>query len=273
MATQAPDSMPYGNGPSRLPSPSQRALASAAFALSLSELLRAGARTPRALTAMAARHRQQEDAWSPVFDRIAVAVREEGRTLFEAVHAERRFFTPRFVALLALANLSGQLFHRLVGRLRDYVQEFQGTTPSLALDFPQMRNEIHEFCFLFGHLILERASQPAVQEWLPKVFTAQLRLPVTLLLGRFFDQGILLSAAMGRTPPFNDPEMILAVRVGEELNRVGRELLALADWLVERERIEERLRGVEWILPGAPDPPSETPMRPTKGPPPPGGAD
>jgi len=234
-------------------SPHERAHTSAAFTLSLAELLRAGAKTPDALTAMAARHRQQGDRYAPVFERIAVAVREEGRTLAEAVRAERPFFTPRFVAALTLANLGGQLFRVFVQRLRDTVPLFQSAAPSPTLDFPLMENETSEFCFFFGHLILERASQPEVHHWLPRMFSPRLRLPVTHLLGRFYDQGLLLSQACTRTPPFNDPEMVLAVRVGEELNQVGRELLTLAHWLVEREKLEERLRFVDWILPGTPE--------------------
>jgi hypothetical protein len=231
-----------------------RAHASAALTLSLAELLRAGAKTPRALTAMAARHRQQGDPYAPVFERIAVAVREEGRTLAEAVRAERSFFTPRFVAAMTLANLGGQLFRVFVQRLRECVPLFQSTSPSPTLDFPLMKNETSEFCFFFGHLILERASQPEVHQWLPRMFSPHLRLPVIHLLARFYDQGLLLSQAFGRTPPFNDPEMVLAVRVGEELNKVGRELLTLAHWLGEREKLEERLRLVDWILPGTPEP-------------------
>jgi type II secretory pathway component PulF len=82
---------------------------------------------------------------------------------------------------------------------------------------------------------------------------AKLRLPVTRLLARFFDQGLLLSEAFARTPPFHDPEMVLVIQAGEESNQVGRELLALADWLQEREALEERLRLTEWILPDRPD--------------------
>lgn len=234
----------------RAESQRERAYASAAFTLSLAELLRAGAKTPRALTAMAARHRRQRDGYAPVFERIAVAVREEGRTLAEAIQAERRHFTPRWVAALTLANLGGQLFRVFVQRLREYVPLLEATPPSAVIEFPVMRNETSEFCFFFGHLILERASQPEVHHWLPQMFSARLRLPVTHLLGRFFDQGIPLSQAFTRTPPFDDPEMVLAIRVGEEFNKVGQELLTLAHWLIERESLEERLRMVDWILPG-----------------------
>jgi type II secretory pathway component PulF len=233
-----------------------RALASAGLALGLAELLRSGTRAPEALAAIAARHRQQNDPWATVLERVAVGVRDEGRSLFEAVHAERPAFTPRFVAALALANLGGKLFRVFVGRLRDYVRRLPELPPAALPDFPWMRNEIREFCFYFGHLTVERASQTEVQHWLPRIFTARLRLPVTHLLGRFFDQGILLSQAFAKTPPFHDPEMVLAIQAGEERNQVGRELLALADWLQEREALEERLRLNEWILPDRPDTPA-----------------
>jgi hypothetical protein len=238
------------------PSPGERAHVSAVFVLSLAELLRGGARTPRALTAMAARHRQQGDVYAPVFERIAIAVREEGNTLADALHTERRFFTPRFLAAMTLANLGGELFRVFVQRLRGYVPAFQAAPPTPAPDFPVMQNETSELCFLFGHLILERASQPEIQQWLPRVFSPAMRLPVTHLLGRFFDQGLPLSQSCLKTPPFNDPEVVLAVRVGEERNQVGRELLSLAQWLIERDRLEERLRMLDWILPGAPPPPT-----------------
>ena len=230
-----------------------RALASAGLALGLAELLRAGTRAPEALVAIASRHRQQQEPWATVLERVAVSVRDEGRSLFEAVHAERSAFTPRFVAVLALANLGGMLFRVFVGRLRDYVRELPELAPAALPEFPWMRSEIREFCFYFGHLTVERASQTEVQNWLPRIFTAKLRLPVTHLLARFFDQGLLLSEAFAKTPPFHDPEMVLAIQAGEESNRVGRELLALADWLREREALEERLRLTEWILPDRPD--------------------
>jgi type II secretory pathway component PulF len=249
----APDNASAHSGPPEARSKHERAHTSAAFALSLAELLRAGAKTPRALTAMAARHRQQRDPDAPVFERIAIAVREEGRTLAEAVRTERTFFTSRFVAALTLANLGGQLFRVFVQRLREYVPLFQAASPSAELDFPVMHNETSEFCFFFGHLILERASQPEVHLWLPRMFSPQLRLPATHLLGRFYDQGLLLSQAFARTSPFNDPEMVLAIRVGEELNKVGRELLTLANWLLEREKLEERMRMTDWVLPGSPE--------------------
>jgi type II secretory pathway component PulF len=232
----------------------KRALASADLALGLAELLRAGTRAPEALTAIAARHRQRDDPWAPVLERIAVGVREEGRSLFEAVHAERQTFTPRFVAVLALANLGGMLFRVFVGRLRDYLRPLPELAPPALPEFPWMQNEMREFCFYFGHLTVERASQPEVQRWLPRIFSPKLRLPVTHLLGRYFDQGILLSEACAKTPPFHDPEMVLALQAGEESNQVGRELIALADWLREREELEARLRWSEWVLPDQPGP-------------------
>jgi hypothetical protein len=233
-----------------------RALASAALALGLAELLRSGTRAPEALAAIAARHRQQKDPWAPVLEQVAVGVRDEGRSLFDAVHAERHAFTPRFVAVLALANLGGTLFRVFVGRLRDYVRGLPEVSAASLHEFPWMRNEVREFCFYFGHLTVERASQTEVQHWLPQIFTPKLRLPVTHLLGRFFDQGILLSEAFAKTPPFHDAEMVLAIQAGEESNQVGRELLALADWLREREALEQRLRLNEWILPDRPEAPT-----------------
>jgi type II secretory pathway component PulF len=235
----------------------ERAHHSATFTLSLAELLRAGAKTPRALTAMAARHRDQNTPHAPVINRIATAVREQGLSLAQAIKQERQHFTPRFLAAITLANLGGQLFKTFVDRLHQSVQLFLDAPPDSQPDFPIFRNEPSEFCFLFGHLIVERASQPDIQQWLPKVFSQQLRLPATHLLARFFDQGILLSNAFSKTPPFHDPEMILAVRVGEEINQVGRELISLSRWIVEREQLEERLRMIDWILP--PAPPAELP--------------
>jgi type II secretory pathway component PulF len=237
----------------RLTENRDRALASAGLALGLAELLRSGTRAPEALVAIAARHRQQKDSWAPALERVALGVRDGGRSLFEAVHAERHSFTPRFVAVLALANLGGTLFRIFVGRLRDYVRHLPELPPAALPEFPWMRNEVREFCFYFGHLTVERASQTEVQQWLPRIFTPRLRLPVSHLLGRFFDQGLLLSDAFAKTSPFQDPEMVLAIQAGEECNQVGRELLALADWLQERETLEERLRLTEWILPDRPD--------------------
>lgn len=230
----------------------ERAVASAELALSLAELLRAGSVLPRALTAMGARRRQQGDPDAAVFERIAVAVRDQGRSLFEAVLTERAAFTPRFVAVLALANLGGPLFRTVVRRLREWVTDFNALPPEEGEDFPPFQDEVREFCFLLGHLTAEGASQPEVQRWLPQVFTPRLRLLATHVLARFYDQGLLLSEAFARTPPFNDPEMVLAVQAGEEYNRVGRELIELADWLAARRRLEERLRFGDYLQPAQP---------------------
>ena len=227
-----------------------RAIASAKLALSLAELLRAGTGIPQALTAIAARRRQAGDAQAAVFERIALAVREEGQSLVQAVFEEKRVFTERFLAILALANLSGPLFKTFIERLRQAVGDFNALPPDALDDFPPMLDEVQEFCFFLGHLANEKASQPEVQRWLPRVFTHRLRLQATLVLGRFYDQGLLLSEAFARTPPFNDPEMVLAVQVGEEINRVGRELIELARWLAERRTLEERLRLTDFIVPG-----------------------
>lgn len=229
----------------------ERAIVSAEVALGLAELLRAGTGLPQAVTAMAARRRQAGDPLAPVFERIALAVREEGRTLFQAVSLEKRLFTDRFVALLALANLGGPLFKTIVERLGQAVRDFNLLPPEALEDFPPMRDEVQEFCFLLGHLANERASQPEIQRWLPRVFTARLRLQATLVLARFYEQGLLLSDAFLRTPPFNDPEMVLAVQAGEQVNRVGRELIELAHWLAQRRLLEERLRLTEFVVPAA----------------------
>lgn len=223
----------------RLSQARSRAIASAKLALSLAELLRAGTGIPQALTAIAARRRQADDALAPVFGRIA-----------QAVFEEKRVFTERFLAILALANLSGPLFKTFIERLRQAVGDFNALPPDALDDFPPVQDEVQEFCFFLGHLANERASQPEVQRWLPRVFTPRLRLQATLVLARFYDQGLLLSEAFARTPPFNDPEMVLAVQVGEEINRVGRELIELARWLAERRALEERLRLTDFIVPG-----------------------
>jgi len=229
--------------------------------LSLCELLRAGTRIPAAVTAIAARRRLAGDPLAPVFDRIALAVREEGRSLFQAVVLEKRLFTERFIALLALANLSGPLFRTFVERLGRAVREFNALPPESLDDFPPFGDEVQEFCFLLGHLANEKASQPEVQRWLPRVFTSRLRLQVTLVLARFYDQGLLLSEAFARTPPFNDPEMVLAVQAGEAINRVGRELIELAPWLAQRRLLEERLRLSEFVVPAVPASGSGAPDR------------
>lgn len=228
----------------------ERAIASAELSLSLSELLRAGTMLPQALGAVAGQRRQRGDPFAAVFERIAVAVRDEGQSLFQAVANEKGVFTQRFVAILALANLGGPLFRTFVRRLREFVQEFNQLPPDALDDFPPMKDEVREFCFFFGHLTQEEASQPEIQRWLPLIFTPRPRLVATHLLARFYDQGLLLSEAFQRTPPFNDPEMILAVQAGEELNRVGRELIDLADWLVQRRMLEERLRWGDLLTPG-----------------------
>ncbi len=227
----------------------ERAIASAALSLSLAELLRAGTLLPQALTAVALQRRQRGDPMAAVFERVAVAVRDEGQSLFEAVQRERAAFTQRFVAILALANLGGPLFRAFVRRLREFVLEFNALPPEALDDFPPMQDEVREFCFFFGHLTHEEASQPEIQRWLPLIFTPRLRLVATHVLARFYDQGLLLSEAFLRTPPFNDAEMVLAVQAGEDLNRVGRELIDLADWLIQRRILEERLRWGELLVP------------------------
>lgn len=217
--------------------------------MSLAELLRAGALVPAALTAMAARRRQNGDPLAPAFERIATAVRAGGRSVFEAVFEERAVFAPRFVAVLALANLGGPLFRTFVERLREFVDDFNALPPEAADDFPPLRDEVREFCFLLGHLIGEGASQPEIQRWLPLVFSPRVRRLTTIVLARFYDQGLLLSEAFERTPPFDDPEMVLAIQAGEEVNRVGHELIELANWLDQRRRLDERLRLADWVVP------------------------
>ena len=235
--------------PERPRRPRERAIASAELVLSLAELLRARTLLPQAATAIAAQRRHRGDPLAPVFDRIAAGVRDGGLSLFDAVVREKAVFTPRLVAILALANLGGPLFRTFVQRLREYVHEFNLLPPEALEDFPVMRDEVREFCFFFGHLVHEKASQPEVQRWLPQVFTARLRLVTTHLLARFYDQGLLLAEAFRRTPPFNDPEMILAVEAGETFNRLGLELIELADWLVQRRLLEERLRWGDFVRP------------------------
>lgn len=230
----------------------ERAIASAELTLSLAELLRAGTGLPQALTAIAARRRRAGDPLAPVFERIALGVREEGKSLFQAVAREKPVFTERFVAILALANLGGPLFKTFVQRLRGFVQDFNALPPAALDDFPPLQDEVREFCFFFGHLTQAGASQPEIQRWLPRMLTSKLRLQASLVLARFYDQGLLLSEAFFRTPPFNDPEMILAVQAGEAINRVGRELVELAGWLEQRKILEERLRLTEFILPAPP---------------------
>jgi hypothetical protein len=218
------------------------------MALSLAELLRTGALLPDVLTAIAARRRQADDPLAPLFERMARGVRDHGRSLFQVIEREKQQFTSRFLAFLALANLSGQVFRACVLRLRGFVRHFNALPPEQGDDFPPMRDEVQEFCHLFGHLTREKTSQTAIQKWLPRVFTARLTLPVTLVLGRFYDQGLLLSEAFQKTPPFDDPEMVLAVQAGEELNRVGDELIELADWLEQRHLLAERMRWNDLVL-------------------------
>lgn len=227
----------------------ERAIASAELVLSLAELLRGGTLLPPALTAIAARRRHRGDTLAPLFERIATGVRDDGLALFEAVAREKVAFTPRLVAILALANLGGPLFRTFVRRLREFVHEFNALPPAESEDFPAMRDEVREFCFFFGHLVHEKASQPEIQRWLPLVFTPRLRLATTHLLARFYDQGLLLSEAFRRTPPFQDPEMVVAVEAGEAFNRLGLELIELADWLAQRRLLEERLRLGDFVSP------------------------
>lgn len=246
--TPEPDQTNAG-GQEAQPRACRRAAASAQLALGLSELLRAGTELPRALTAIAVGRRQRQDPWAPMFERMAVAVREEGRSLSQAVEREGSLFTPRFVAVLALANLTGPLFQTFVQRLRGFVDDFLAQPAGAHDDFPPMQDEVREFCFFLGHLVKEGASQPEVQRWLPLVFTPRLRLQATLVLARFYDQGLLLSEAFLRTPPFHDAEMILAVQAGEQRSQVGQELIELADWLDQRRKLEERVRVADWVLP------------------------
>lgn len=230
----------------------ERAVASAGLALSLTELLRAGALLPDTLTAIAGSRRAREDPLAVMFTRMAAAVRDDGWSLFQAVQREQARFTPRFVALLAVANLGGPVFRAFVGRFREFVDRFNALPLEESIDFPPFEDEVREFCYHFGHLTMEKASQPAIQQWFPKVFTSRMRLVVTHLLARFYDQGLLLSEAFRRTPPFDDAEMVLAVEAGEQINRTGAELIELADWLRQRRLLEERLRASELILPSTP---------------------
>ncbi|MCX8109334.1 MAG: hypothetical protein N3G20_11085 [Verrucomicrobiae bacterium] len=229
----------------------ERAFASAELALSLAELLRAGAGLPQALMAIAARRRWAKDRLAPVFERIAVAVCEEGKSPVQAVMQERGVFSDRFIAILALANLAGPLFKTFIEWSRQAVLRVNALPPHDMNDFPPMTDEVQEFCFFFGHLLNERASQPEIQRWLPRIFTTKLRLQATLVLARFFEQGLLLSEAFARTPPFNDPEMVLAVQAGEQLDRVGRELIELSRWWAERRALQERLRLTDYVVPPA----------------------
>lgn len=235
-------------GPAGTNARRERAVNSAQLALSLSELLRTGALLPDVFRAIADRRQQAGDPLAPLFDRMARGIRDDGLSLFEVVVREKRRFTSRFMAYLALANLNGQVLRACIGRLRGMVRRFNELPAGEDGDFPPLGDEVLEFCHLFGHLTREKASQSAIQQWLPQVFTARLRLPATLVLGRFYDQGLLLSEAFQKTPPFDDPEMVLAVQAGEELNRVGEELIELADWLDQRRRLEERLRWNDLVL-------------------------
>jgi type II secretory pathway component PulF len=244
-------------------------VASAGLALSLTELLRAGALLPDTLNAIAESRRARQDPLAPVFLRMAKAVQADGWSLFQAVQREQAEFSPRFVALLAVANLGGPVFRAFVGRFREFVERFNDQPVGEGTDFPILDDEVREFCFHFGHLTMEKASQPAVQQWLPKVFTHRMRLAVTHVLSRFYDQGLLLSEAFRRTPPFDDPEMVLAVEAGEQINRTGAELIELADWLRQRRLLEERLRTADLILPATPpfkgpDSPPAAPPSPAK---------
>ncbi len=241
----------------------ERAIVSAELALSLAELLRARTLLPQAVTAIAAHRRHRGDSLAPLFDRVATAVRDGGMALFDAIHAEKSAFTPRFLAILALANLGGPLFRTFVHRLRGFVEQFNRLPADALEDFPPMEDEVREFCFFFGHLFHEKASQPEIQRWLPHVFTARLRLVATHVLARFYDQGLLLSEAFRRTPPFNDPEMILAVEAGEAFNRLGLELIELADWLTQRRILEERLRLGDLVAPRLPGPSDPGNTRPS----------
>lgn len=229
-----------------------RAIASAEVSLALSELLRAGARLPEVVTAMAARRSQLDDPAAPAYERVAVAVRDGGSSLFQALHREQSLFTPRFMAVLAVASLGGPLFRTFVQRLREFVTAFNNLPPDAATDFPPMADERGEFCFFLGHLTHQKASQSEIQHWLPRVFTARLRLVATHVLARFYEQGLELSEAFQRTPPFDDPEMVLALEAGERMNRVGLELIELADWLAHRRRLEERLRFGDYLRPVRP---------------------
>lgn len=250
MTGEHPDTVPpEPNRPLRM---RERAVVSAELALSLAELLRARTLLPQAVAAIAAQRRHRGDPLGPMFERVATAVRDGGITLFEAILAEKAAFTPRFLAILALANLGGPLFRTFVHRLRSFVHDFNRLPADRLDDFPPMEDEVREFCFFFGHLVHEKASQPEIQRWLPQIFTARLRLVATHVLARFYDQGLLLSEAFRRTPPFNDPEMLLAVEAGEAFNRLGLELIELADWLIQRRILEERLRLGDFVTPRLP---------------------
>lgn len=236
-----------------------RAIASAEVSLALAQLLRAGARLPEVVSAMATRRRQINDVATPAFERIAAGVRDGGQSLFQAIRREQALFTPRFIAVLALANLGGPLFRTFVHRLREFVDDFNELPAEAAVDFPPLSDERREFCFFLGHLTHEKASQAEIQHWLPRMFTPRLRLVATHVLARFYDQGLELSEAFQRTPPFNDAEMVLAIEAGERMNRVGLELIELADWLTHRRRLEERLRFGDYLQPVLPADPAASP--------------
>jgi hypothetical protein len=133
-----------------------------------------------------------------VFDALLPAFRMVGYRCLKRL-AEKAAFTPRLVAILALANLGGPLFARSFSGCA--VRPEFNALPSTAIeDFPVMRDEV-------------RSSASSSGTWCGEGFATDVSAAAASVhvsgafgddapaLARFYDQGLLLSKPFaGRRP-------------------------------------------------------------------------
>ena len=243
---------PSSGPPERPFSKGRAAFATAEFAHSLWGLIRAGATLPQALDAIAKQRRADDCPEAPIFERIASDVRSHGLSLPAAIQAQRPFFSSRLVATLALANLSGRLFRVLTEHLAEQARYFSELPPSADREFPVVADEIREFFFYLGHLLVQRAAPHEVQHWMPLLFSPMLRGEVTYTLIRFFEKGLRLSEALRLSKSFQDEELITQVEASETLDMLGPVLVDIPSWLDQRRRLEDQLRYLDMVRPDMP---------------------
>jgi type II secretory pathway component PulF len=219
----------------------------AKFAHSLWGLVRAGGTLPQALAAIAAQRSVDASPDASLYERIAMEIRDNGQPLFAALQKERGFYSNRMVATLALANLSGVLFKTFVHHLHDQARYFVTLPPETVIEFPVVEDELREFFYYMGHLLVQRAAPDEVLRWLPSIFSTAFRGDVTYILLRFFDKGLRLSEALRLSRHFQDEELIAQIEASEGFDLLGSVLTEIPDWLDQRRRLEERLRYVDML--------------------------
>ena len=223
------------------------ACSSAKFAHSLWGLVHAGATLPQALDAIAAQRATAGDPDALLYAKIARAICDNGLPLYAAIQAERGFFSSRMVASLALANLSGMLFKSFVRHLHDQSLYFATLPPEAAVEFPIVVDELREFFYYMGQLLVQRACPDEVLRWLPLIFSPAFRGDVTYILLRFFEKGLRLSEALRLSKNFQDEELIAQIEASESLDLLGPVIIEIPGWLDQRKRLDEQMRYVDML--------------------------